>query len=146
MEHNVQIRPFCEADRPFLRTLFLASRKANWHWLDSSRWQLEDFDSTVLGETVLVAEQEGHRVGFAALLENDNFLHSLFVDPQHQGSGVGSALLKAVQARFTSTGALKCLLANKPAQAFYQRHGWQVIAQGESEQGEYVLMHYKLRP
>lgn len=140
----MQIRPFSEADRPFLRTLFLAARKASWHWLDSSGWRLEDFDRTTLGETILVAEQDGHRLGFAAVLDNDNFLHSLFVDPAAQGQGVGSMLLKTVQQRFTSTGALKCLAANRAAQAFYQHHGWQVIARGESHQGEYLLMHYLL--
>lgn len=140
----MHIRPFNEADRPFLRTLFLAARRANWHWLDGSQWRLEDFDSVILGETVLVAEKEGHRVGFAGLLENDNFLHSLYIDPDWQGQGIGSALLKEVQARFTSTGALKCLLQNKAAQAFYQKHGWQPIAQGESEQGDYLLMHFPL--
>lgn len=139
----MRIRPFTESDRPFLRTLFLASRKANWSWLDSSAWQLEDFDQVVLGENVLVAEEDGHRLGFAAYLENDNFLHSLFIDPHHQGRGAGSALLKAVQARFTATGALKCLLANSRAQNFYLRHGWQIVSQGESEQGKYVLMHFK---
>ncbi|QHM71636.1 GNAT family N-acetyltransferase [Mixta intestinalis] len=139
----MHIRPFTEADRPFLRTLFLAARKANWTWLNGNSWQLEDFDRVVLGETILVAEEDGHRLGFAAFLENDNFLHSLFVDPQFQGQGVGSALLQAVQERFTATGALKCLLANKRAQDFYLHHGWQVMSQGESEQGKYVLMHYK---
>ena len=138
----MHIRPFTEADRPFLRTLFLASRKANWTWLDGDRWQLEDFDRVVLGEKVLVAEEEGHRLGFAAWLENDNFLHSLFIDPQYQGRGVGSALLQAIQARFTATGALKCLLANRSAQQFYLHHGWQIVAEGESEQGRYLLMHY----
>jgi GNAT superfamily N-acetyltransferase len=140
----VPVRLFDEADRPFLRTLYLAARRHNWRWLDGSHWQLEDFDSIILGETILVAEQDGHRIGFAGLLENDNFLHSLFVDPAYQGRGVGSALLTAVQARFTSTGALKCLQENKAAQAFYLQHGWQMIAQGESEQGEYILMHYPL--
>lgn len=77
----MNIRPFTEADRPFLRTLFLASRKANWTWLDDAEWQLEDFDRVTLGERVLVAEEDGHRVGFAAVLDNDNFLHSLFIDP-----------------------------------------------------------------
>lgn len=140
----MHIRPFNETDRPFLRTLFLASRRANWHWLDGSHWQLEDFDSVVLGETVLVAEKEGHRVGFAGLLENDNFLHSLYIDPDWQGQGIGSALLEKVQQRFTGTGALKCLLKNTAAQAFYEKHGWQRVAQGESEQGEYLLMHFPL--
>ncbi|HAI04960.1 MULTISPECIES: GNAT family N-acetyltransferase [Pantoea] len=140
----MEIRPFTEADRPFLRTLFLAARRHNWRWLDGSDWQLEDFDGVILGETVLVADCDGQRVGFAGLLENDNFLHSLYVDPDWQGRGAGSALLEAVQARFTSTGALKCLTMNKAAQAFYLKHGWKMIAQGEGEQGGYVLMHYPL--
>lgn len=138
------IRPFTEADRPFLRTLFLASRKANWTWLDPSEWQLEDFDRVTAGECILVAEHEGHRVGFAAVLESDNFLHSLMVDPAHQGSGAGSALLQAVQRGFTSTGALKCMAENLQAQSFYKKHGWRVVAQGESDQGDYLLMHWAL--
>ncbi|KMV71352.1 GNAT family N-acetyltransferase [Erwinia aphidicola] len=141
----MNIRPFTEADRPFLRTLFLASRKANWTWLDDAEWQLEDFDRVTLGERVLVAEEDGHRVGFAAVLDNDNFLHSLFIDPAWQGSGAGSALLQAVQNSFTSTGALKCLAENLQAQSFYKKHGWRVVAQGESDQGEYLLMHYVLK-
>ncbi|MDI9219938.1 GNAT family N-acetyltransferase [Pantoea sp. EA-12] len=140
----MKIRFFEEADRPFLRTLFLAARRRNWTWLDGDEWQLEDFDAVILGETVLVAELEGHRVGFAGILDNDNFLHSLYVDPDFQGRGVGSALLEHVQQRFTSTGALKCLMQNQAAQTFYLKHGWQREAVGESDQGKYVLMHFPL--
>lgn len=140
----MDIRLFEEVDRPFLRTLFLASRRHNWTWLDGDDWALEDLDSVILGETVLVAFVEGHRAGFAGILPNDNFLHSLYVDPAFQGQGVGSALLEAVHQRFTSTGALKCLMLNEPAQAFYLKHGWQREATGESEQGKYVLMHFPL--
>lgn len=139
------VRPYLEADRPFLRTLFLASRRANWHWLDGAAWQLEDFDRITLGERVMVASREGSRVGFAAVLPNDNFLHSLFVDPAWQGRGIGTELLQAVQAGFTSTGKLKCMSANCRALAFYQRHGWQRIGSGEGDQGPYLLLHYPLR-
>ncbi|BAN97200.1 GCN5-like N-acetyltransferase [Plautia stali symbiont] len=141
----MKIRLFEEADRPFLRTLFLAARRHNWTWLAGDDWQLEDFDAIILGETVLVAEIAGHRAGFAGVMDNDNFLHSLYVDPAFQGQGVGSALLNAVQQRFTSTGALKCLLQNEAALQFYQQHGWQREALGESEQGQYVLMHLRWR-
>jgi GNAT superfamily N-acetyltransferase len=140
----LDIRLFEEADRPFLRTLFLAARRHNWTWLDGDDWALEDLDAVILGETVLVAFVEGHRAGFAGILPNDNFLHSLYVDPDFQGRGVGSALLEAVQRRFTSTGALKCLMLNKSALMFYLKHGWQHEATGESEQGKYVLMHFPL--
>ncbi|MBW1252588.1 N-acetyltransferase family protein [Pantoea allii] len=138
----MHIRLFTEADRPFLRTLFLAARRHNWNWIENDDWQLEDFDRIIPGETVLVAELDGHRAGFAGLMENDNFLHSLYVDPAFQGRGVGSALLDEVQSRFTSTGALKCLEMNKAAQTFYLQRGWKIISQVESEQGNYVLMHY----
>ncbi len=140
----MQIRLFQEADRPFLRTLFLAARRRNWTWLDGAEWQLEDFDAVILGETVFVAELNGQRVGFAAVLDNDNFLHSLYVDPDAQGQGIGSALLHHVQARFSSTGALKCLQQNQAAMDFYLKHGWRREALGESEQGKYVLMHFPL--
>jgi len=140
----VEIRLFKESDRPFLRTLYLAARRHSWTWLKGDAWQLEDFDAVILGETVLVAELEGHRVGFAGVLDNDNFLHSLFVDPAFQGRGVGSALLTAAQQRFTSTGALKCLAQNRAALAFYEKQGWHREALGDSEQGKYVLMHLPL--
>ena len=140
----MEIRLFKEADRPFLRTLFLAARRHNWTWLKGAAWQLEDFDKVILGETVFVAELNGQRVGFAGVLDNDNFLHSLYVDPIAQGQGVGSALLHHVQARFSSTGALKCLQLNQAALDFYLKHGWRREAQGESEQGKYVLLHFPL--
>lgn len=140
----MEIRLFTESDRPFLRTLYLAARRHSWTWLKGDAWQLEDFDAVILGETVLVAELAGHRAGFAGVLDNDNFLHSLFVDPAFQGRGVGSALLAAAQQLFTSTGALKCLAQNRAALAFYEKHGWHQEARGESEQGEYVLMHFPL--
>lgn len=139
------IRRWQESDRPFLRTLYLHARKEAWTWLDSRDWALEDFDSATLSEVIWVAEEDGHRMGFASVLENDNFLHNLFIDPAFQGKGVGSALLEHVQSTFSSTGALKCLLRNKTALDFYQRHGWRVEAKGVSPQGDYVLMHYVLR-
>lgn len=138
------IRPWHETDRPFLRTLYLHARRQSWRWLDGSDWQLEDFDAATWDETIWVADDDGHRAGFASVYANDNFLHNLFVDPDWQGRGVGSALLQKVQAEFTSTGSLKCLAQNERALAFYQRHGWHVEAEGESPEGKYLLLHYRL--
>lgn len=138
------IRPWQESDRPFLRTLYLHARREAWCWLDGRDWKLEDFDISTRNETIYVAVDDGHRIGFASVWENDNFLHNLFIVPGHQGKGVGSALLHHVQARFTSTGALKCLVKNAPAIAFYQRHGWEIEATGASPEGDYFLMHYRL--
>lgn len=139
------IRPAIPSDRPFLRTLYLHSRKSSWPWADSSDWQLEDFDAATLDEQVWVADIDGHRVGFASVWENDNFLHNLFVSPDWQGQGVGSALLMHVQSTFTSTGSLKCLVQNEPALHFYHRHGWHTEARGASPDGDYWLLHFRLR-
>ncbi|WP_368544839.1 GNAT family N-acetyltransferase [Enterobacter soli] len=141
----ITVRPWQESDRPFLRTLFLHARRDAWPWLDSAQWQLEDFDAATLDEQIWVAVQNGHRVGFASVWANDNFLHNLFVDPQYQSAGVGHALLEQVHRTFTSTGALKCLIRNERAVAFYKRNGWHIEATGSSPDGDYYLMHYRLR-
>ena len=53
---------------------------------------------------IWVAVQNGHRVGFASVWTNDNFLHNLFVDPQYQSTGVGRLLLEQVQKRLPVRG------------------------------------------
>ncbi|HDR2786492.1 TPA: GNAT family N-acetyltransferase [Enterobacter asburiae] len=142
---SITIRPWQESDRPFLRTLYLHARRDAWPWLNSSQWQPEDFDAATRDEEIWVAVQDGHRLGFASIWITDNFLHNLFVDPQYQSLGVGRLLLEQAQKTFTSTGALKCLVKNKRAVVFYQRHGWHIEASGDSPDGEYYLMHYRLR-
>lgn len=52
---NIQIRQHQESDRPFLRTMYLASRQTTFSWLAEERFCLEDFDRSTLGETILVA-------------------------------------------------------------------------------------------
>jgi len=138
----VIIRCWTESDRPFLRTLYLHARREAWPWLDGSRWRLEDFDEAIKDEQIWVAEENGHRLGFASVRVNDNFLHNLFVAPEYAGRGVGHALLEKVQSEFSGTGALKCLVKNLHAQKFYQRHGWRIEARGEGPDGEYFLMHF----
>lgn len=138
------VRNYQESDRPFLRTLYLSSRRDGWTWLDGSQWRLEDFDSATFSEKILVAEDEGHIVGFASIWLPDNFLHNLFVDPAWQRRGVATALLDACYPLCGERMALKCLTKNHRALAFYQRHGWKIITSGIAEHGEYFLMHHRL--
>lgn len=138
---NIVVRDYREADRPFLRTLFLSSRKQGWPWLDPQNWQLEDFDNATFDEIILVAELRGHIAGFASLWPPDSFLHNLFVDPDYQRQGVASALLAACYPLCRATLALKCLRENLGAQQFYLHHGWKIISSGRGENGKYYLMH-----
>ncbi|VTQ58928.1 putative acetyltransferase [Campylobacter jejuni] len=140
MPSSVHIRPYEEADRPLLRTLYLASRKHTWTWLEDD-FQLEDFDRAVIGEKILVAERDGHLLGFASIFTQENFLHNLFIDPQYQGTGAGTALLHAAEETFTRQGSLKCLVKSENSVGFYLSKGWNIISTGESPKGEYYLFH-----
>jgi GNAT superfamily N-acetyltransferase len=139
---SIKIRQYQESDRPFLRTLYLASRKAAFTWLNVERFRLEDFDRSTIGETVLVAVDGDQHLGFASIFMEESFLHNLFIDPVVQQAGTGKALLQAAQQRFASHGSLKCLAKNQHALAFYQKQGWVAIATGISNDGEYILMHW----
>ncbi|THD56586.1 N-acetyltransferase [Enterobacteriaceae bacterium ML5] len=141
MVSPLHIRTYEEADRPFLRTLYLAARKDTWTWLTEVDYKLEDFDRAVIGETILVAERDGHLLGFASIFTQENFLHNLFIDPQFQGTGAGSALLRAAEKTFTRTGSLKCLVKSQKSVAFYLSKGWDIVATGDSPKGEYYLFH-----
>lgn len=137
---NLHVRPGEPADSPALRQIFLRTRSLSWTWLPAAAWRLEDFDAATADEQLWVAECDGLPVGFAAVWTADNFLHHLFVDPDWQGKHIGSALLAQVERSFTASGTLKCLMENKNALRFYQRHGWTIEAQGASPEGRYWLM------
>lgn len=136
------IRAFEENDRQQLQTLYLHTRRSAWPWLDSRAWQAEDFDKATQNEQIWIIEDDGELLGFASVWVADNFLHNLYVAQKHQGKQAGHALLAKVQAEFTGTGELKCLVKNQSAIEFYQRHGWRIESRGDSENGEYFLMQF----
>jgi GNAT superfamily N-acetyltransferase len=62
---------------------------------------------------------------------------ALFVDPQHEGKGIGRILLQRLVARSTERGLSQISLTTTPgtrAEAFYERQGWkaaEIEANGE---------------
>jgi ribosomal protein S18 acetylase RimI-like enzyme len=75
----------------------------------------------------LVAERDGQIVG---LLHYDcegpeAELHRIYVEPGQKRRGVGSALLRELHARLAENDSymLMVVAANRPAVAFYERHG-----------------------
>lgn len=67
-----------------------------------------------------VAEDDGP-LGFAVLV--DGWLEALYVAPERQRHGVGSALLELAKARFADGFGLWVFAANAAARGFYHRHG-----------------------
>ena len=79
------------------------------------------------GEThTLIAERNGRAEGYVAYAPE--LLASLFVLPEAQGAGVGSALHDAALAAQPALGARVCrlwvLAENHAARAFYEHRGW----------------------
>ncbi len=138
---NLHVRPGEPADSPALRQIFLLARSLSWTWLPAAAWRLEGFRCRHRGMNSCGSRNAtASRWAFAAVWTADNFLHHLFVDPDWQGKHIGSALLAQVERTFTASGTLKCLMENKNALRFYQRHGWTIEAQGASPEGRYWLM------
>jgi GNAT superfamily N-acetyltransferase len=74
---------------------------------------------------VWVADEEGEVVGFAAL--SDDLLGHLYVRPEAQGRGVGTALLGLVKAERPAGFRFWVFQRNDGARRFYERHGCAVV-------------------
>lgn len=114
------------ADLGQVADLFLASRSeasgamppitAPW---DVVRGHIEAWDLTA--REVWLAEDALGLAGFATL--TGDWLESLYVAPEQQGTGVGTALLDLAKALRPGGFGLWVFASNAPARGFYRRHG-----------------------
>jgi putative acetyltransferase len=82
--------------------------------------------------STLVAEVNGTIAGYAAIIPSTNELRDLYVDAKFGGLGVGSDLLRAIEALAREQGCNALHLnATLTAERFYLRHGYRVIERGE---------------
>ncbi|MBD0273858.1 MAG: GNAT family N-acetyltransferase [Acetobacteraceae bacterium] len=96
------------------------------------------------GERFLVAELEGAVVGFASWRGGE--LLSLFVHPDHQGRGIGSALSLACFAAAARGGEpVGVVRAALGAEPFYRRHGFAVVGPGAAAKRGVGIPHTRMR-
>jgi putative acetyltransferase len=76
-------------------------------------------------EEVWVAEDEGRVIGFFAL--SDDLLYHLYVYPELQGRGAGSALLDVVKELRPDGFRLWVFQRNMQAREFYEHRGMRVV-------------------
>ncbi len=155
---TVRLRPAIAEDLPAVVAVFLACWRGSYRGLlpDDVLDRMTDEDAEHLwgeafadrGASVLVAEDEGRVVGVTRWTAADATVQSLYVDPAHQGSGTGGALLDSAVAALAASGAQQARLwvfdANTAAQRFYRRHGWRpegtVRTQPQFGAGELALV------
>jgi GNAT superfamily N-acetyltransferase len=90
-----------------------------------------------------VYESGGAVVGFGIVDLSERNIWALFVAPQHEGKGIGSALLKAMVTCGFEAGVGPLWLTTSPgtrAEGFYRKAGWQ--AAGITDTGE---LRFELR-
>jgi ribosomal protein S18 acetylase RimI-like enzyme len=84
-------------------------------------------------ETWLAWEDE---TALGLLVLDGSKLDWLFVDPVAQSRGVGSALIEHAKARSPSGLTLWVFESNRRAQAFYERHGFVIVARTDGAGNE----------
>jgi chorismate mutase/GNAT superfamily N-acetyltransferase len=123
-EPDVTLRPATAEDAEEIAELYLAVRRATVPAMPPQIHTSAEVHAYVAREVttheVWVAVDE-EILGFAVL--SAGWLDSLYVGPQHQGTGIGSALLDVAKAQRPGGFALWVFASNAPARGFYRRHG-----------------------
>ena len=95
------------------------------------------------GYGIWVAQMGDDIAGFAIAVPKEATLWALFIDPDFEGRGVGSALLKTAEDWLFDQGCPEISLTtdanpNVRAHGFYERHGWILTGDADGGQVEYV--------
>ncbi|WP_205325021.1 GNAT family N-acetyltransferase [Glycomyces sp. YM15] len=107
---------------------------------DQTRWWIEHVMAPQ--SELWIAERRGVPVGFAAL--NGRWLDHLYIEPAHQGRGIGEALLARAKRRRPELD-LRVFEQNHGARAFYARQGFSRIGSGDGSDNEERLPDLHLR-
>ena len=117
------------------------SNLAQWTDAPEQRWRDR---LTWRGAANFVAVLDGNDVGMASGIGSDDpevaELISMWVSPTGRGRGVADALIEAVRRWAAARGvpllALDVVVTNPAARALYARHGFAVVGDAETEEGE----------
>jgi ribosomal protein S18 acetylase RimI-like enzyme len=132
------IRNFTVSDLADLMVIYNAAR-APIACFKTNDVSLDEFQTLIESEEIQVATDNEKVMGFVSVWSPENFIHHLYVHPDHQNKRVGKALIGACIARYGLPLALKSVVANTRACAFYEHNHWIVKATGMGSDGPY---HY----
>lgn len=90
---------------------------------DPSRLKARIAENLATGWILEVASINGRIVGFLATVPETGVIDQLFVAPDVQRRGIGSALLDQAKRRLPNGFTLRTPLSNVAGHRFYERHG-----------------------
>jgi ribosomal protein S18 acetylase RimI-like enzyme len=129
VEDEVRIRAATKADAEGVARVFIASFRT-LTFLPRLHTDEQTFDflanSVMREQEVLVAEVGGAPAGFIAMAHG-NFVEHLYVHPDQQTRGIGTALLQRAKERMPDGFRLWVFQQNTAARGFYERRGLRVV-------------------
>lgn len=131
-----------DSDAQALEQIFRMNRGSEVIWLNQNR-PTDNLAEQSEGEMIIVAESERQILGFISVWEPERFIHHLYVHKEHQGIGIGRALVDEVAHRYPGDLSLKCVKLNHEAMGFYLNTGWREVSTGVGPDGEYALLKHK---
>jgi GNAT superfamily N-acetyltransferase len=140
------LRPLQAADldaiaRVHWRACRIAYRFMSWSYdeVEVRRWYAGQLAQWDWGR---VARVGGDVAGYLAAI--GPHIDQLFVDPDHQRAGIGSALLGAMLARRLRPATPQVYALNAPARAFYERFGFRPADAWWNQQPAALELLYRL--
>jgi putative acetyltransferase len=134
---RMMIRPYRPEDLDPVVDLWYDTWHATFpdlrHHESKEEWRRRFETEIAVEERVYVAEVDGRLAGFLAVKDRGDgqgYLHEIFVAPELQGRGVGSALMEMAKSLAPAGLRLHTLLRNTQAAAFYERHGFTQVSTG----------------
>ena len=133
------IRPATAADQPRITAIRMGVRENQLS--EPSKVTQAEVDWYREQAIFLVAERDGEIVGFTCANHQTALIWALFIDPEHEGQGLGRALLDAALAGLKAAGHSQAWLTTgggTRAERFYRRHGWRDM--GRSQDGSIIFI------
>lgn len=134
------LRPAGPGDAAEVASLFTAARAAAVPLMPASVHTPESHQRFFAGRIAeaetetWVAEADGRVVGFVLL--TPTWLDHLYVHPEVQGQGIGTALLQLAQSLRPDGFGLWVFESNTPARALYRRHGLREVERTDGSENE----------
>lgn len=92
---------------------------------NTTRW-----DESLLQQLVWVAEMDGVIVGFTSLHADSGYLDFMYTHHQHQGKGIATALLAALETEAIKLNLLELTTdSSLTARQFFLSHGFQLVTE-----------------
>ena len=149
----MNIRSFVEAELEDILSIYNRARAKEECFADVNA-TLQALEQLIAGESVFVAlsqklslsqKPSGEKIiGFVSVWSAQKFVHHLYVDPDYQGKGVATALVRQCVDEFGYPLSLKCLVTNTAACKYYEASGWKNAGLSGGTDGDAILYRLQL--